>query len=254
MAILQSGYLPWLGYFDLIDKSDVFVFLDDVQWTRRDWRNRNRIRTADGWMWLTVPVKLEGDYRVSKIFEVKIDYSQNWIKKHLSTIRSFYGHSRYFSEIWPMIEEELCLEHEHIVDLNYGLIKRFSSYMGLKTEFAYAQDLAIPSDKHKTDHLLAIIDKFQNVTHYISGKVARDYLDTDRLKENGISVEWHEYEHPYYNQNRWKTDYFISYLSAIDLLFHHGGQSIDIIRGKVKIPVPERLSIIKPDEVIKPRE
>ena len=96
-VILQSGYIPWLGFFSLIHKADIFVFLDDVQWTRQDWRNRNRIRLQEGeWKWLTVPIKIEGHFWEYQICEVEINYATDWTSSHLHTLMATYGKLPFF--------------------------------------------------------------------------------------------------------------------------------------------------------------
>jgi len=246
VGILQSGYLPWQGFFDLLDRSDLFVFFDDVQWTKRDWRNRNRIRTPDGWVWLTVPTRLDKEHFKYKISEVKIDYSQTWVKKHLLTIKSFYSKSKCFSDIFPMIEEQLIKNYEYIVDLNYGIISQVSKFLGINTEIIYDKDLNIDHNKKKTDRILSVLEKIPNTTHYITSRFI-NYLDIDMFSERGLEVEWQDYQIPYYNQNCWKSNYFISHLSIIDLLFHHGKDSLEIIRGNMKISKPGGVKIISAD-------
>jgi hypothetical protein len=248
-AILQSGYMPWLGYFDLIYKSDVFVFLDDVQWTTRDWRNRNRIRTPQGWSWLTVPVKLEKTYYDYAIKDVEIDNSQHWGEKHLGSIGNFYKRSKYFGEVYPIVERVLSKDHKLAVDLNYEIIFEVCEYLGImKTKFMYSQEMQIPSATRKADRLLAILGKIGPVTTYISGPAARDYIDEGKFREVGIEVVWHEYDHPYYSQNTWNSDIFIPYLSVVDLLFNHGKESLSILSGQKKIDKPVDIQVVLPDE------
>lgn len=232
-AILQSGYLSWLGFFDLIDQSDIFVFLDDVQWTKRDWRNRNRIRTPQGWSWLTVPVNLKKSSRACRICDVELSESQKWQEKHLNLLKSSYRRAPFFIEIFALFEEILNSDFTLIVDLNYALIFKIVEYLELKnTRFEFAQKMSIPEKFKKSAKLLYILEQFKNVTAYISGPLAKDYMNLDVFTERGFEVLWHEYEHPFYNQNMWKTNVFISHLSILDLLFNYGKESLGILTKK----------------------
>lgn len=248
-VILQSGYIPWLGYFDLINQVDVFVFLDDVQWTTRDWRNRNRIRTPQGWIWLTVPAKLEGAYYDYAIKDVEIDNSQHWRKNHLGALSSFYKKSPYFDEVYALLNSILSKDLRLVIDLNYELIFGMCDYLGLKgTQFMFSQDMNVPSTVQKTDRLLYILDTIGAVTQYISGPAAKSYIEMTKFDTKGIEVVWHDYEHPYYNQNTWNSNVFIPYLSIVDLLFNHGQESLDILSHKKTVSKPEHIQDVMPDE------
>lgn len=248
-VILQSGYIPWLGYFDLINQADVFVFLDDVQWTTRDWRNRNRIRTPQGWSWLTVPVKLERPYYEYSIKDVKIDNSQKWREKHLSTLRSCYKKAPHFDEVYPLFNNALSRKEEFIVDLNYELTSVICNYIELKeTRFLFSQEMNISREVKKTEKLLSILGGVGGITTYISGTSAESYLEESKFEGKGIKVEWHHYHHPYYHQNTWGSNIFISYLSIVDLLFNHGKESLEILTGIKPIAKPERIQVVVPDE------
>lgn len=248
-VILQSAYMPWLGFFNMAEETDIFVFLDDAQWTVRDWRNRNRIRTSQGWTWLTVPVKLGKTYYEYRICDVKIDNSQNWQEKHLGLLKSFYRKARYFDEIFPPLDNILSKKHRFMVDLNYELIFWIANYLNLKdTKFLFSQKMDIPSELKKTNRLLYILEKIGNIKTYVSGPTAKAYIEIDKFEKKGINVIWHEYIHPYYEQNAWRSNIFIPYLSIIDLLFNHGKESLDILTHKKVIEKPESIKIVMPDE------
>ena len=247
VVILQSVYLPWLGYFNMIGDADIFVFLDDVQWTKRDWRNRNRIRTPQSWCWLTVPVKLEKAHYDYRICEVKVDNSQNWQENHLGRLDSFYRNAPYYNEIYPPIKNILDKKHKYMVDINYELIFWISDYLNLKsTKFLFSQTMNVPFELQKTDRLIWILEKIGKVEYYITGPAAKPYLEIDKFNEKKIKVEWHDYKHPYYNQNTWESDIFISYLSVIDLLFNHGKESLQIIINQKIIERSEFIKVIIP--------
>lgn len=236
-VILQSAYMPWLGYFDLISQADVFVFLDCVQWTKRDWRNRNRLRTRDGWKWFTVPVVAEGDHRESRIHEVKIDNSRSWWVDHLNLFYANYKDAPHFGEVFHKVSGILSVRHDRICELNYKLLRCLCKYLGIDYHFLYSHEMKLDEDLRKDDRLLAILEIVKAST-YISGPAARNYLDEEKFNKAGISVEWHNYRHPYYDQNLFKTDTFISYLSVLDLLFNHGKESRDILLGKKAVEKP----------------
>ena len=246
-VILQSVYMPWLGYFNMINDADIFVFLDDAQWTKRDWRNRNRIRTPQSWCWLTVPIKMEKAHYDYKICEVKIDNSQNWQENHLGRLDSLYRKAPYYKEIYTPLKNILGKKHKYMADINYELISWISDYLNLKSiKFLFSQDMGIPPELHKTDRLVWILEKLGNIEYYISGLAAKSYLEIDKFNEKKIKVEWHDYKHPFYNQNIWKSDIFIPYLSVVDLLFNHGKDSSKIIINQKEVKKPEFIKVIMP--------
>ena len=248
-VILQSGYMPWLGYFDLINQADVFVFLDDVQWSTRAWRNRNRVRTAQGWNCLTVPVKFKKAHFEYNFNDVEIDNFQNWQKKHLGTLWTCYKKAPYFDEVYPLFDSILGKKQIFVVDLNYELIFAVCNYIELKeTKFLFSQEMNICKEVKKTERLVSILEQIGGVTTYISGQSAKSYLEEDRLEEKGIKVEWHDYAHPYYSQNIWGSNIFIPYLSIVDLLFNHGKESLDILSGSRIMEKPEHIETVMPDE------
>ena len=248
-VILQSGYLPWLGYFDLINQANIFIFLDDVQWTTGTWRNRNRIRVTDGWLWLTVPVLFEKSHLEYQIKDVKVNYTHKWQRKHVNSLWTYYKKAQFFDEVYPFIENILNKKHEFVVDLSYELILSICEYIGIQdTVFMFSQDMNISPELHKTDRLIEIFDKVGGITTYISGQAAKAYLDEDKLNEVGIKVIWQDYNHPYYNQNMWGNNVFIPYLSVIDLLFNHGKESLDILSNDKVITKPEDVAIVLPED------
>ena len=248
-VILQSGYMPWLGYFDMINQADVFVFLDDVQWTTNDWRNRNRIRTPQGWSWLTVPVRFKKPHLEYNIKDVQVSTSQNWQKRHLDALWACYTKTPHFNEIYPLLENILSKKQEFVADLNYELIFAICNYIELKgTRFLFSQQMNISKEVKKTERLLSIFEEIGGITTYISGPAAKAYLEESKLEEKGIKVEWHNYSHPYYHQNTWGSNIFIPYLSMVDLLFNHGKESLEILSGSKVIEKPEHIKVVLPDD------
>ncbi len=251
-VILQPGYLPWLGFFDMAHKADVFILLDDVQFTVRDWRTRNRIRTDRGVAWLSVPVSLERPHFTYVIRDVPILHEHRWVEKHLGSLQAFYKRSPFFDEVYPFIERHLLKRTKYLVDLNNALMFELFDYLGIpQSKFIFSSKLDIEPDMRKELRLLSILMKVQpKVGCYLSGNAAKGYLNESLFGEYGIDVEWHNYRHPFYNQSRWNTKVFISHLSVVDLLFNHGRQSIDIVTGKCEMSVPEELTTISADDSV----
>lgn len=249
IAILQSGYMPWLGFFDLLNQADIFVFYDDVQWSTGSWRNRNRIRSDQGWSWITVPIRFDGPHLNLAIKDVKINYERKWQKKHLGSLWACYKKSPYFEEIYPLFESVLSTKYQFVIELNYEIIFAICKYMSLEDKrFLFSQDMHIDKGAQKTERLLNVFEEIGGVTTYISGPAAMSYLEEDKVSRMGIKVEWHNYQHPYYNQNTWGSNMFISYLSVADLLFNHGKDSMEILSGAKVIEKPENVQLVTPDE------
>ena len=212
-----------MGYFDLIDKSDVFVFLDDVQFGSRSWQQRNKIKTPQGWIWLTVPVSRALGSRI-KINEAKVDNGSNWEKKHLESIRYNYGKAPFFKKYMDFLEEIYNRDWEYLADVNITLIKGITAILGLEAKFIRSSELGV--EGVKTEHLINISKKV-GANEYISGPAAKDYIEADKFKEAGISLGWHEFNHPTYPQ---LYGDFIPYMSVIDLLFNTGEDAVNYIR------------------------
>jgi hypothetical protein len=239
IVILQPGYLPWLGFFDLMSKADTFVIFDDVQYTVRDWRSRNRIKTPNGVLWLTVPVKAKGA-RQSLIRDVEIENGQQWQRKHLKSLESYYKKAKYFADINEMINDIYRKSYEFLIDLDMDFIFKVYRYCSLNTKIVFSSE--IPSTGNKDDKLLSIC-KYLNATLYLSGNAARGYLRESIFVGEGINVEWQEYQHPYYNQLWLQEQGFISHLSIIDLLFNHGPDTLAILTGKKAIHQPQEILV-----------
>ena len=210
VAIVQSSYIPWRGHFDIIDSVDTFVFLDDVQYTRRSWRTRNAIRTESGTRWLTIPVLGASQNRM--IFEMEIDESSGWRKKHLEIFRQSYRGAKYFDEAYRLFKEVLGIEHSNLSGFNQAATKLISAYLGIETNFASSTTLSTSGSK--TDKLLAILRKL-GATSYLSGPTARGYLDHAKLHQHGISTWYKTYDYPDYPQYHGNFDGAVSVLDLI---------------------------------------
>lgn len=244
LVILQPAYLPWTGFFDLMHKADIFVIFDDVQYTVRDWRSRNRIKTPDGVLWLSVPVQAKR-VRNKLIRDVEIDNTKPWQKKHLKNLQGFYKKAPYYDEITDIFLAIYQKKYKFLIDVDIDFIMQVRQYFSLKSEIAFSSD--IPSQGSKDEKLLSICRYF-NATKYLSGNAAKSYLREKVFESEGITVEWHNYKHPYFQQLWTKEQGFISYLSIIDLLFNHGIESLDILTGQKVITKPDWIQQRHADE------
>lgn len=221
ISIRQPGYLPYLGFFKKIQSVDTFVFLDDVQYERGDWDNRNKIKTHNESQWLTVPINNKFG---SLLTEVKIDNTHDWSKKHRSTIKTNYQKSQYFQKYWKDIEEILNQKWEKLIDLNFAFINYFISELGIKTKTIKSSELNI--SKSGSEKLLDIC-KNLNASTYLSGELGRNYLNEKIFQDENIKVIFEKFSHPIYNQIQGE---FVPNLSIIDLLFNEGENAINIIK------------------------
>jgi hypothetical protein len=220
ISIRQPGYLPYLGFFKKIQSVDIFVFLDDVQYERGDWDNRNKIKTKDSSQWLTVPIQNKFG---SLLNEVKIDYTHNWVKKHTSSIKINYEKSQYFEKYWYELENLLNKKYEKLIELNFALIDYFISELKIKTKIVKSSKLK--NFKSGSEKLLDICTHLDTST-YVSGELGKNYLNEKIFSDVGIEVIFEKFSHPKYNQIQGQ---FISNLSIIDLLFNEGENAIQIL-------------------------
>ena len=221
VAVHQPQYLPWLGYFDKINKADVFCYLDNVQYKKNEWQNRNRIKTAEGWQWITTPVI----YRFSqKMNEVKINNSVNWRRKHLQALITNYNRAPFFREYIDFFEEVFSKDWEFLSGLNVYLIEKLREILNLKEKLTVkASDLNLSDDP--TDRLIDICKSFGGDI-YLSGEDGIKYMNLVRFKERGVKVIVQDFRHPRYPQ---LFGDFQSHMSIVDLLFNCGPESIEII-------------------------
>jgi len=216
VAILQSNYIPWKGYFDMIAAVDEFILYDDMQYTRRDWRNRNRIKTPDGVQWLTVPVKVKGKY-YQTINDTEIDGSE-WAATHWKSLKLNYSRAPYFKEIADWLEPlYLCESYTYISQLNRRLIESVCDYLGIRTIISNSRNYVLLDGKTER---LANLCAQAGGTEYISGPAARSYIDEQVFTDHGIKLTWFDYSgYPEYPQ-LWGD--FIHEVTILDLLFNQG--------------------------------
>ena len=226
VAIVQSNYLPWKGYFDLIHSVDEFVLLDEVQYTRRDWRNRNRIKTHNGTTWLTIPVEVKGKYR-QRIDETRIA-DRGWASKHWRTLAHSYAAAPFFSiyeEQFKAIYEE-CADLELLSAVNRRFIELVCRLLGIETHLSWSTDYS--ARPGRSERLLDIcLQASANV--YVSGPAARDYLDERLFAEADVEVAWMSYDgYPEYPQSHPPFEHGVS---CVDLLFAVGPDSPRYMRS-----------------------
>lgn len=222
ITILQPGYLPWLGFFDQMRRSHRFVIYDDVQYTRRDWRSRNRIKTRAGAQWLSVPVINRGRY-TQLINEAEIDYSQDWTRKHLGAIKASYAPAPFFSHYYSELAELYAAQPRLLVDLDLAIIAACARWLGISTPIVRSSQLAA---RGASSERLVNICRELGASEYLTGDAARAYLDEALFRDKGVKIEYHGYHHPRYRQLHGD---FIPYMSIIDLLFNHGPASLEVL-------------------------
>jgi len=232
-------FMPWIGYFDIMARSDIFIVLDNVQYTTADWRNRNRIKIADSITWLTVPVHAREHFE-KKINEIRIDNDSPWKKKHLASLEHSYKRAAFYDEIMHLLRGAYGTDHTFLVDLNMDLMRCVRQYLSLDTRVMMSSEMA---SSGRSDERVLALCKEAGATHYLSGPSAKSYIRESAFEDAGVEIMWHDYSHPYYNQLWVKRQGFVSHLSVVDLMFNHGPESLDILTGKIRIERPDWVKI-----------
>jgi hypothetical protein len=217
VAILQSNYIPWKGYFDIIRKVDTFVIYDEVQYTKNDWRNRNKIKTLNGLQWLTIPVRQTS--LEQKIYETEV-VNQIWRKKHLNSLKTYYSKAPCFKEMFPLVEMWYEGNETLLSEINVKFIKGVCEVMGIKTEIIDSRNLLLTGDKN--ERLIDACKKL-NATTYLSGSAAKLYLREEDFGKNGIKVEWMEYSG--YKEYPQLYPPFEHGVSILDMIFNIGNEA-----------------------------
>ncbi len=225
-VILQPSYIPWRGYFDQINRADVFVFYDDVQYDKHGWRNRNRIRTAQGSQWLTIPVHSAGVVRKSiPIKEVRIDWSRAWNEAHWKSLTYAYGRAPFFHTHAPLLESFYQRRDAFLADFTIDLTIALAHELGIRhTRFIRSSEMVATGQK--TDRLIQILAQV-GAKRYISGPSARDYIEAGKFSSAGITLEYMDYNYPEYPQLYAPFD---PNLSILDLLFMTGPDAMKYIK------------------------
>lgn len=232
-AIMQPTFLPWIGYFDLIDQSDVFVFLDSVQFEKQSWQQRNRVRSPNQLDWLTVPVYIKGRFgqTIGEV-EIKTDIFPD---KQLKTLKQHYSKCDYFSEYWQELEAILlnAKKNKHLVDLNISLIRWLADLLGISSQYVLASDLKV---EDRRSHRLVSILKSINADTYLSPRGSMEYLIEDRhiFANEELPIIFQSFTQPIYKQ---RYAPFESGASVIDMLFNEGASfTADLMRLGRKLP------------------
>jgi hypothetical protein len=228
VAVLQSNYLPWRGYFDLIHDVDLFVFYDDVQYTVNDWRNRNRVKTANGVVWITIPIGNQNDRRICDV-EIR---DRGWSRKHWMTIEQSYRRAPHFAKVAPFLREMYARDWRSLSELNQATIRMIATDMlGIATAFRDSREFELHSSKG--DRLLSLLQQL-GADEYVSGPAAKAYLDADAYARAGITVTWKDYgAYPEYPQLHGS---FVPDVSIVDVLMCCGDEAGHYIWGFRDVP------------------
>jgi len=222
VAAHQPQYLPWLGYFDKISRADIFVLLDNVQFKKNEWQNRNRIKTAQGWQWLTVPVRYKFPQLIN---EVEINNKDKWQHRQRQAIISNYKKAPCWSLLEEFFEEIFSSKWQYISQLNIHVVKKLAGLLGITTPIHVASELG-EFPEGPDDRLIALTKHFDADT-YLAGGGGKDYMDMEKYTQNSIKVIFQEYEHPVYKQ---LFGEFEPFMSVIDLIYNHGEKSLETVR------------------------
>ena len=222
VMIRQPGYMPNVGFFKKIQSSDIFVFLDDVQFSKGSFDNRNRIKTSIGEVWINVP--LTRPVFGKNLNELLISYETDWQQDHCNKIHENYRSAPYFSSYWSDIEKILTHKYEKLIDLNFTLINYFNKVLDITTKNIKSSELSVIQTK--TERLIEICSNL-NATCYVAGLGGKNYLDEKLFLNSGIKLLYENFSYQTYNQ---LYGNFIDNLSVVDLLMNEGPRSQQIIR------------------------
>ena len=223
--ILQPTYLPWMGYFEMIASCDIYIAFDSAQFTRKTFDHRNKIKTANGVIYLSVPVQKAPQN--TRTCDIKISYEQgNPLEKHWKTIKLAYKKAPYFEKYRSLFEEFYSKKYILLRDLNVDMIKLICSILGIKTKIIFSSSLSDKNTK-KTERVINLCKQAQ-ITHLYDAQGAEKILDKSLFKKEGILIDFQDFKHPKYPQ-LWGE--FVPYLSVIDLIFNQGDKSLSIIRS-----------------------
>jgi len=222
VSVHQPQYLPWLGYFDKIDRADVFVLLDNVQFKKNEWQNRNRIKTSQGPQWLTVPVL----YKFPQLIcEVGINDRERWRHRQQQALISNYRKAPHWSLLEPFWSEIFSRTWSTVAELNIYVVRELAALLGITTPLCVASELP-PFPDDPDERLIAITRHFGGDT-YLAGSGGHDYMDLDKYRRAGVTVVFQDYRHPVYPQ-LWGD--FEPYMSVVDLIYNQGAEALEIIR------------------------
>jgi len=226
IGIIQSNFIPWRGYFDFIHDCDMFILHDDIQYTKGDWRNRNKIKTPQGTRWLTVPVHYE--HTAQLICDTEIDYTIDWPLGHIRQFYANYREAPYRDHAVKILERAFDWGFgplQRISELNAVLLGVICGYLGITVPVRDSREFGLAPTLRKTSRIIAMC-KAVGATHYLSGPAARMYLDEDALRREGITLEYKEYIYPEYPQQHGP---FEPHVSVLDLIANVGPKAANYI-------------------------
>ncbi len=213
ITIHQPDFLPWLGFFDRWSKSDLYIILDDVQFLRKGWHNRDKIKTAKGAQWLTLPIVKKGRYD-QLICDVEINNDENWQRKHLGLIKTSYSKASNFKLVFSIIEKIYSAGYSKMIDLNIALLKEFALILGINVPCRFSSEYKVTSIG--TQRLVDLMS-IAGGDVYLTGQGSKGYLEEEMFEQKNIKVLWHDYEHPIYSQLYGE---FLPMLSTLDYLMN----------------------------------
>jgi hypothetical protein len=224
-VVLQPNYIPWRGYFHLIQRSDIFVFYDDVQYDKHGWRNRNRIKTVNGPQWLTIPVGSAGCVvEKTLIKDIEIVWDRDWANKHWTTLKQSYRKSPFFLKYEPLLEPFFQSRPKRLADFTIELTMALARELGNQhTRFVRSSELNLAGDR--LERLVGVL-KQVGIDHYISGPAAQDYIQDAAFDAAGVRLEYMVYDYPEYEQ---LFPPFDPQVSILDLLFMQGPNAAKFI-------------------------
>ncbi len=221
----QPAYLPWLGYVEKISRADVFVFLDTVQFEKNSFINRNKIKTAQGSRWLTIPVKMKGHINAT-LYDMLVDETQAWRDKHLKSIEMNYRKTPHFEECFPKLVALYSIPESNLAELCWHQLQFWLAEFDIKTSVVRSSTLPITSKKSE---LVLDLCKHFGADHYMSGVLGKDYLDESAFSAAGIQIEYQNFQHPIYPQ-LWGD--FEPYMCIIDYWMNCGPASNNFFKGE----------------------
>jgi WbqC-like protein family len=228
VTIMQPAYLPWLGYFHRIMASDLFIVLDHVQIDKNSktgFAHRNKVRTREGWGWLTVPLKTKGKKGELFLNQIELVEDQPWAAKHWETLKHNYGRAPFFRQHAGALEGLYARKWERLADLTREFMAWQLAAFNVRTPLMFSSEMSVPGNK---DELILNLCRAAGASVYISGPFGRDYLREDLFSASGITVVYHDYQHPVYPQ---VYPGFEPYMAAVDLLLNCGPDSLQILRA-----------------------
>ena len=224
VLITQSNYIPWKGYFSAISKVDIFVVYDEMQYTKRDWRNRNLIKTPNGLKWLSIPVEVKGKY-FQKINETKVS-DKKWNKSHLGLLKQNYLKAKCYKEIIGWVEDlYINCNFEYLSEINLYFIQEINKYLNINTEIRFSKDFDLDEDRNQR---LINVCKDLKATDYYSGSAAKFYMDEDLFNKNDLTV--HYFDHSTYPQYSQLYGDFEGGVSMLDLIFCEGKNAVNFLK------------------------